>query len=220
MNPALAVFRRDLRLAARAGGSMLTVVLFFALVGAVMPFAIGPDRVLLARLGPGVIWIAALLSLLLSIDRLFRADHDDGSLAAMRLAGVSLEALVAAKLAAHWLTTALPLLVVTPALAVVFGLDAGATAGTMLTLLIGTPALTGYAAIGAAVTVTLRRGGLIAPILMLPLSVPTLIFGVSAVSPVLAGTGTPALLFLGGFSVLAVVIAPFAAALALKMAAE
>lgn len=220
MSALAALFRRELILAARAGGAVLTVVLFFALVGAMVPFAVGPDRELLARLGPGVIWIAALLALLIAVDRLFRDDHDDGSLLAMRLSALPLEALVAARLAAHWLTTAVPLILVTPLIAVLYRLDLGATWLTMVSLAIGTPALVAWAGIGAAVTVTLRRGGLIGPILILPLSVPTLIFGVSAIAPAVPGAATTAMLFLGALSLLAVVIAPFAAALALRLGAE
>jgi heme exporter protein B len=220
MTPFAAIVRRDLRLAARAGGSILTVVLFFALVATLAPFAVGPDRDLLTRIGPAIIWIAALLALLITSERLWRDDHEDGSLAAMRLARLPLEAIVAGKLIAHWLTTALPLIVVTPALAVLYHLDLATVARIELTLLIGTPALICYVGVGAAVTVALRRGGLIAPVLVLPLAVPTLIFGIAAIRPVLAGSEAAALMFLTGFSLLAIVIAPFAAALALRMGAE
>lgn len=220
MSPFLAVVRRDLILAARAGGSVLTLVLFFALVGTLVPFAVGPERELLTRLGPAIIWIAALLSLLITSERLFRDDHDDGSLAAMRLAGLPLEATIAGKLLAHWLTTALPLMVVTPLLAILYDLGPVTVLRTELTLLIGTPALVGYVGVGGAITVALRRGGLIAPILVLPLAVPTLIFAITAIRPVLAGTDTAALMFLTGFSLLSAVITPFAAALALRMGAE
>ncbi|MEX1181311.1 MAG: heme exporter protein CcmB [Cucumibacter sp.] len=220
MSPFLAMLRRDLRISARTGGSILTVALFFTLVGALMPFAVGPDRALLARLGPGIVWIAALLALLIAIDRLFRADHEDGTLAALRLAPISLEAIVFAKLIAHWLLTALPLIVITPLLAVLFGLDGDATLRLLLTLLIGTPSLTAFAAIGGALTVSIGRGGLLAPVLILPLCVPTLIFGVAAATPGLPGSDGAALLYLAAFTLLALVIAPFAAALALKMAAD
>lgn len=220
MSPLLAIVRRDLTLAARAGGSVLTLVLFFALVGTAVPFAVGPERQLLTRIGPAIIWIAALLSLLITSERLYRDDHEDGSLAAMRLARLPLEATIAGKLLAHWLTTAVPLMVVTPILAVLYDLDPATVLRTEVTLVIGTPALVGYVGIGAAITVALRRGGLIAPVLVLPLSVPTLIFGISAIRPVLAGTEATALMFLTGFSLLAIVIAPFAAALALRMGAE
>jgi heme exporter protein B len=213
-----AILGRDLLLASRSGGSVLTVVLFFALVVAFMPFAIGPDRALLAQLGPGIVWIAALLALLIGIERLFAADHEDGSLAGMRLAPISLEAIALAKLIAHWLVTALPLIIVTPLLALLFDLDAAAVLRLMLTLLIGTPALTAFSTIGAALTVTLGRGGLLAPVIILPLSVPVIIFGVAASAE--SATAGAALLYLAAFTLLSLVIAPFAAALALKSAQD
>jgi len=220
MSPFASIVRRDLRLAARAGGSILTLVVFFALVATLVPFAVGPERELLRRLGPAIIWIAALLALLITSERLYRDDHEDGSLAAMRLARLPLEVTIAGKLLAHWLTTAVPLMVVTPPLAVLYDLDGATLLRTELTLLIGTPALISYVGIGAAITVALRRGGLIAPVLVLPLTVPTLIFGIAAIRPLLAGTAATALMFLIGFSLIAIVIAPFAAALALRMGAE
>ncbi len=220
MSPFASIVRRDLRLAARAGGSILTLVVFFALVATLVPFAVGPERELLRRLGPAIIWIAALLALLITSERLYRDDHEDGSLAAMRLARLPLEVTIAGKLLAHWLTTAVPLMVVTPPLAVLYDLDGATLLRTELTLLIGTPALISYVGIGAAITVALRRGGLIAPVLVLPLTVPTLIFGIAAIRPLLAGTEATALMFLIGFSLIAIVIAPFAAALALRMGAE
>jgi len=216
-----AVVKRDIKLATRIGGDAMTVLLFYVMVGAIMPFAIGPDKVLLSKLGPAIIWISALLSLLLALDRLFRTDHEDGSLIAMSQAHLSLEMIVAAKLLAHWLTNAVPLIVATPLLAILLNLDAGQTIKVIFTLLVGTPALVCFGAIGAAVTVTIKRGGLIAPILILPLSIPTLIFGVSALSTgAIQTAANSALLFLAGFTLLALVFTPFAAALALKMGAE
>ncbi|MBI4922129.1 MAG: heme exporter protein CcmB [Devosia nanyangense] len=218
MNAFLAIIGRDLRLATRAGGDALTLVLFFVMVGAVVPFAIGPDRVLLAQLAPGIIWIAAFLSMLLGLDRLFRADEDDGSLLLLRHAAIPLEAVVAAKLIAHWLLSALPLLVASPLLAVLLSMEAGAWGKTVLALLIGTPALTAFGVIGAAVTVSLKRGGLLAPVLILPLSIPVLIFGVAMVS---APEGSSAAsLFLAAVSLVCVAFCPFAAALALRVGSE
>jgi heme exporter protein B len=214
------LIRRDLVLAARAGGATLTLILFYALIVIFIPVAVGPDRELLARIGPAIIWIAALLSMLMTMERLFRDDAEDGTLTGLRLAPVSLEAVVAGKLLAHWLTTALPLMIVTPLAALLLGLSPAVTMRTLVALLIGTPALSAWGAIGAAITLSLRRGGLIAPILVLPLSVPVLIFGVGAADPLFAGSGRAALLFLGAVSLLAAVIAPFAAALALKTGAE
>ena len=218
MNAFLALIARDLRLAARLGGDALTLVLFFVMVGAVVPFAIGPDRALLAQLAPGIVWIAAFLSMLLGLDRLFRADEDDGSLLLFRHAAIPLEAVVAAKLVAHWLLTALPLVVASPLLAILLAMDQTTWLETILALLAGTPALTAFGTIGAAVTVSLRRGGLLAPVLILPLCIPVLIFGVSAVAAP-AGS-TAAFLFLSAISLVSVAFCPFAAALALRVSGE
>jgi heme exporter protein B len=214
----LTILGRDLRLAARTGGDALTLVLFFVMAGAIMPFAIGPDRVLLQRLAPGIIWLAAFLSMLLGLDRLFRADEDDGTLLLFRHAGTPLEAIVAAKLMAHWLLTAVPLLIASPLLAILLSMDTAVWGRTALALLVGTPALTAFGTIGAAVTVSLRRGGLLAPVLILPLSIPVLIFGVASVG---APEGSSAaILFLAAISLVSVAFCPFAAALALRLGSE
>ena len=217
MNAFLAVIGRDLRLAVRAGGEAMVMVLFFVMVAVIVPFAIGPDRPQLMRLAPGIVWIAAFLSMLLGLDRMFRADDEDGSLLLLRQAALPLEAVVGAKVIAHWLVTALPLLFATPILALLLSMSFEQWLKTVLALLWGTPALTGFGAIGAAVTVGLRRGGLIAPVLILPLAIPVMIFGVGSADP-LAGTG--ATLFLIALSLVVVVFAPFAAALALRAAGE
>jgi len=213
----LAVIARDLRVATRIGGDALTLVLFFVMVGAIVPFAIGPDKAQLAKLAPGLVWIAAFLSLLLGLDRLFRNDAEDGSLQLFRFARTPLEAVVAAKVIAHWLLTALPLIVATPVLAILLNMDMEAWLRTMLSLLLGTPGLVALGTMGAAVTVSLPRGGLIAPVLILPLAVPMLIFGSSAISGQQAGAAT---LFLAAISLVLVAIAPFAAALALRVSEE
>jgi heme exporter protein B len=214
----LTILGRDLRLAARTGGDALTLVLFFVMAGAIMPFAIGPDRVLLQKLAPGIIWLAAFLSMLLGLDRLFRADEDDGTLLLFRHAGTPLEAIVAAKLMAHWLLTAVPLLIASPLLAILLSMDTAVWGRTALALLVGTPALTAFGTIGAAVTVSLRRGGLLAPVLILPLSIPVLIFGVASVG---APEGSSAaILFLAAISLVSVAFCPFAAALALRLGSE
>jgi heme exporter protein B len=218
MSAVLAIFSRDLRLAARLGGDVLTLVLFFVMVGAVVPFAIGPDRELLAQLAPGIVWIAAFLSMLLGLDRLFRADEDDGSLLLFHHTAVSLEAIVATKMVAHWLLTALPVIISSPILAVLLSMDQATWLRTMLALLVGTPTLAALATIGAAVTVSLKRGGLLAPVLILPLSIPVLIFGVAMIG---APEGSSAaLLFLSALSLVSVAFCPFAAALALRVSAE
>ncbi|WP_374623013.1 heme exporter protein CcmB [Devosia sp.] len=208
---------RDLRLAVRVGGEAMTLVLFFVMVAVIVPFAIGPDRPQLMRLAPGIVWIAAFLSMLLGLDRLFRSDDEDGSLLLLRHSVLPLEAVIAAKVIAHWLVTAVPLLLATPILALLLSMSWAQWWGTVLALVAGTPALTSFGALGAAVTVGLRRGGLIAPVLILPLAIPVMIFGVGMLDP-LAGNG--AALFLVALSLVVTVFSPFAAALALRAAGE
>lgn len=220
MSAFLSIIARDFKLAVRVGGDTLTVVLFFLGVGIIVPFAVGPDRPLLALLSPAILWIAAFLSQLLAQDRLFRGDFEDGSLALMRFSGLPLWAVVLAKLVAHWLTTAAPLLLATPFLALVTNMDGGALARALLSLLLGTPALVGLGAVGAAVTVGLKRGGLVAPVLILPLSIPVIIFGVGAVATGPMSGGDQAMLFLAALSLVTIAFAPFAAALALTISGE
>ena len=208
-----ALLVRELRLALRGGGDLLTLVLFFIIVGAIVPFAVGPDRVLLARIAPGIVWIAAFLAMLLGLDRLFRPDHEDGSLILLRQAALPLSAVVAAKLIVHWAVSALPLILASPLLAVLLAMDGATLWRTLVSLLLGTPALAAFGAVGVAVTVAIRRGGLIAPILIAPLSIPVLIFGVSSITASQSGA---ALLFLAALSLMAVALAPFAAALAIS----
>lgn len=217
MSAFTAMLSRELRLALRGGGDILTLVLFFVIVGAIVPFAVGPDKVLLARIAPGVIWIAAFLAMLLGLDRLFRPDHEDGTLILLRQSDLPLAMVVAAKLIVHWLVSALPLIVASPLLAVLLAMDTPALWSTLLSLLIGTPALAAFGALGAAVTVAIRRGGLIAPILIAPLSIPVLIFGTGSITATQSGA---ALLFLAALSLMAVALAPFAAALAISSAED
>jgi heme exporter protein B len=212
-----AMLARDLRLALRGGGDMLTLVLFFVIVGAIVPFAVGPDRVLLARIAPGIVWIAAFLAMLLGLDRLFRPDHEDGSLILLRQADLPLSAIVAAKLIAHWLVTALPLIVASPLLAVLLAMDLATYWRMLASLAVGTPALAAFGAVGAAVTVAIQRGGLIAPILIAPLSIPVLIFGTGSIT---ATQSDAAMLFLAALSLMSVALAPFAAALAISSAED
>ena len=218
MSALLAIIGRDLRLAARSGGDVLTLVLFFVMVGAIVPFAIGPDKAMLSRLAPGIVWIAAFLAMLLGLDRLFRADDEDGTLLLYRNAAIPLEAIVFGKLVAHWLLTALPLILASPLLAILLGMDMPVWLRTLAALLCGTPALTALGVIGEAATVSLKRGGLLAPVLIVPLAIPVLIFGVGAIAA--AGGSNAALLFLGAFSLVAVAFCPFLAALALKLGSE
>lgn len=220
MKAFLAIIGRDLKLGLRQGGDLLTLVVFFVIVATVLPFAIGPDRPLLSRLAPAIVWVAALLAQLLSNDRMFRSDFEDGSLDVFRHAGLALEAIVFAKLAGHWILTGLPIVLATPFLAVTLGMDGEALLRVVFSLLLGTPALVAFGAVGAAVTVGLKRGGLVAPVLVLPLCLPTLIFGTGAMNLLVPGVSDQAFLLLSALSLIAVVLAPFAAAMALRFAGE
>lgn len=208
-----AMIARELRLALRGGGDVLTLVLFFVIVGAIVPFAVGPNRPLLAAIAPGMVWIAAFLAMLLGLDRLFRPDHEDGTLLLLRQAELPLSAAIAAKVIAHWLVSALPLILASPLLAMLLAMEGDIFWRTVLSLLLGTPALAAFGAVGAAVTVGIGRGGLIAPILIAPLSIPVLIFGVGSITN---AQSDAALLFLAALSLMAVTLAPFAAALAIS----
>lgn len=220
MKAFLAIIGRDLKLGLRQGGDLLTLVVFFVIVATVLPFAIGPDRPLLSRLAPAIVWVAALLAQLLSNDRMFRSDFEDGSLDVFRHAGLALEAIVFAKLAGHWILTGLPIVLATPFLALTLGMDGEALLRVVFSLLLGTPALVAFGAVGAAVTVGLKRGGLVAPVLVLPLCLPTLIFGTGAMNLLVPGVSDQAFLLLSALSLIAVVLAPFAAAMALRFAGE
>lgn len=217
-----ALFAREWRLARRIGGGGATGVVFFLILVTIVPFAIGPDLNLLARIGPAVLWIAALLATLLGLDRLFQADHEDGSLDVLLMAGTPLEVIVLIKALAHWAVTGLPLVIATPLFGLMLGLEPRALAGVTISILVGSPALTFIGAIGAALTVSLRRGGLLMAILVLPFTVPVLIFGVSTAEAASGGTVpfmTP-FLILCALSLAAAALAPFAAAAALKGASD
>lgn len=212
---------RDLTLALRGGIGSLTAPLFFVLAVALFPLGIGPETGLLARIAPGVLWAAALLAALLSLERLFRDDREDGSLDQLMLGVLPLELVVLAKAAAHWLTAGLPLVVAAPALAVLLNLDADGFAALVASLLLGTPILSLLGALGAALTVGLRRGGALVALLVLPLYVPVLIVGAGAVEGAVTGLGARAhLLVLAGGLVGAAALVPWAAAAALRVAAE
>jgi heme exporter protein B len=213
-----ALFIREWRVAVRIGGGALMGVLFYLIVVTVFPFAIGPDLNLLSRLGPAILWIGALLSTLLGLDRLFEADRDDGTLDLLVLAGKPLELIVVVKVLAHWSATGLPLVLVAPLLSLLLAMPAEMTLATVATLLVGTPALTFLGAIGAGLTVSLRRGGLLLPILVLPFAVPVLIFGVSAATAVafdVAAFRSP-FLMLTALTLTAAAISPIATAAALR----
>ena len=222
MNALSALMLRDMRLAVRLGGGALIGVLFFLIVVTLVPFAIGPDLALLARIGPAILWLGALLASLLALDRLIAGDHEDGSLDLILMARAPLELAVAVKAVAHWLTTGLPLVAAAPLLGLLLNLDPKATGAVALTLLAGTPALTFIGLIGAALTVALRRGGLLLAVLILPLTVPVLIFGVAASNAAIVGPvpfGTP-FTILCALTLMSAVLGPFAAAAALRHGME
>jgi heme exporter protein B len=213
-----AILLRDMRIALRIGGGALMGVLFFLAVVTLIPFAIGPDLALLKRIGPAILWLGALLASLLALDRLFAADYEDGSLDLILMGAAPLELTVAAKGFAHWITTGLPLVIAVPVLGLLLDLDPTAIGVVALTLVVGTPALTFIGLIGAALAVALRRGGLLLPILVLPLTVPVLIFGVSAAESAIVGPvpfGTP-FTILCALTLGSLVIGPFAAAATLR----
>src|SRR5262249_6412189 len=213
-----ALLGRDMRLAVRVGGGALMGVLFFLIVVTMVPFALGPDLALLARTGPAILWLGALLASLLALDRLFAADHEDGSLDLILMGRAPLELAVAVKALAHWLTTGLPLVIAAPLLGLFLNLAPTAIGAVALTLLVGTPALTCIGLIGAAVAGALRRRGLLVPSLVLPLTIPVLIFGVAASNAATTGPvpfGTP-FMILVALTLASVVLGPFAAAAALR----
>jgi heme exporter protein B len=217
-----ALLLRDIRLAVRVGGGALIGVLFFLIVVTLVPFAVGPDLALLARIGPAILWLGALLASLLALDRLLAMDHEDGSLDLILTSRVPLELAVAVKALAHWLTTGLPLVIAAPLLGLLLNLDPKATGAVALTLLAGTPALTFVGLIGAALTVALRRGGLLLAILVLPLTIPVLIFGVAAANAAIIGPAPfgPPFTILCALSLASLVLGPFAAAAALRQGLE
>jgi heme exporter protein B len=187
MRTFLALVRRDLALATRVGGAGGLSLVFFLMVVTLIPFGLGPDLNLLSRIGPAILWIAGVLATLIGLDRLFQADEEDGSLDLMRLSPAPFEIVVLAKAAAHWLSTGLPLAIFAPLFGLLVALEPAALWRVALSLLIGTPALTFAGAIGAALAASIRRGGLVIAILVVPLMVPTLIFGVAASDPTSPG---------------------------------
>ena len=216
-----ALIGREVQLAWRQGNSSAMAVTFFFVAVTLFPLGIGPELSILARVSAGILWVAALLAALLTLDRLFQQDFEDGSLDLLALAPMPLEIIVLAKAIAHWLTTGLPLVAAAPVLAVLLNMGSGGLGILVVSLLIGTPALSLIGAIGAALTVTVRRGGVLMPLLILPLYVPTLIFGVGAVDAVLNNVvAGPNLLYLGALSLVALALAPFAAAAAIRLALE
>ena len=208
---------RDLRLAVRQGGALGTALGFYLVVVAMLPLGLGADLKLLSRIAPGILWIALLLSALLSLGRVFESDYEDGSLDVLATGPLPLELVAAAKALAHWISTSFPLALLAPVLGILLNLELVAYPALVATMLIGTPAVSFLGAIGAALTLTARRGGLLIALLVLPLYVPTLIFGIAAISAMLGPDDVaPPLLILTAISLGAIVLGPLAAAAALR----
>lgn len=218
MRAFLSLVRRDVQLAVRLGGGGGMAVFFFLVVVSIVPFGIGPDLNLLGKIAPGLLWVALLLSSLLTLDRLFQADYEDGTLDILTMGGLPLELTACAKSIAHWLTTGLPLVVAAPLLGLLLNLEMAHFRTLVLAMLVGTPALSFLGAIGAALTVSVRRGGLLASLLVLPFYIPVLIFGVAAAGGAVAmpGAGHQGLLLLGAVALASLVIGPVASAAALR----
>ncbi len=217
----LALYLRDLRLGIRAGGGALTGIVFFLALVATIPFGVGPDLNLLARIGPAMLWVGALLASLLGLDRLFQADREDGSLDLLVLADSHMLALtVLVKCLAHWTASVLPLVVAAPLLGLFMNVEPAGLVAAALTLLAGTPAITFIGATGAAVAVALPRGGLLISVLVLPLAIPVLIFGVSATYGAVTDPAPflPPFLILCALTLFFAVVGPVAAAAALRHA--
>lgn len=218
---ALCVIHRDLKVALRRAPDVLTPLVFFAIVVSLFPLGVGPEPAVLATLAPGVLWVAALLSVMLSLPRMFADDYADGTLEQLLLAPQPLGVLVLAKTLAHWLLTGLPLVLLSPLLGLQLQLPLNAVETLMLSLLLGTPVLSLLGAIGAALTLGLRGGGVLISLLVLPLYTPVLIFGAGSVAAAATGLDTEAYFsLLGAFLVLALSFAPWAAAAALRVALD
>ena len=210
---------RDLRLAFREGGAISTALGFYLLVVVILPLGLGPDLNLLSRIAPGLLWVALLLSVLLSVDRIFHNDYEDGVLECLALGTMPLELVAAAKSIAHWISTAIPLVAAAPVLGLLLNLPLEAFGPLVLTMIVGTPAISFLGAVGAALTLGIRRGGLLMSLLVLPLYIPTLVFGVSAVNAVIVGPapfGT-SFMILVALSLATVVLSPIAAAAAIRL---
>lgn len=221
MSPYSGLFRRELLLAFRQGGEIGLALGFFVLAVVLFPLGVGPEAEILRRIGAGIVWVAALLAAVLSLDRLFAADYADGGLDLLALSAMPLEGVVAIKCAAHWATTGLPLVVICPFLGLLVDLDVPSIGTLALGLLLGTPALSLLGAIAAALTLGARRAGVLSSLIVLPLYLPVLIFGAGAVEAGIAGGGArPHLLLLGALSLGALPLAPIATAAALRQALD
>ena len=221
LNLILAMIRRDLRLALRRRADIVSALFFFIIVVSLFPLGVGPEPELLRKLAPGVLWVAALLATMLSLPRLFADDHRDGTLEQLALAPQPLALVVFGKVLAHWLVSGMPLAILAPVLGLQFGLSSEALWVLCLSLLIGTPALSGIGAIGAALTLGVRGGGVLLSLLVLPLYIPVLIFGAGAVDATLVGLGAQAhLSLLGALTLGGIFFAPWPTAAALRIALE
>ncbi|HEY6898184.1 MAG TPA: heme exporter protein CcmB [Rhodocyclaceae bacterium] len=221
MKPFIAIIRRDLLLAFRRKSEVLTALFFFIIVTSLFPLGIGPDAPLLKKIAPGILWVAALLSTMLGLNRMFATDYLDGTLEQIVLSPSPLGLLVAGKIIAHWLVSGLPLVLLAPVLGLQFDLDAAALGVLMIALLLGTPLLSLIGAIGAALTLGVRGGGVLLSLLILPLYIPALIFGAGAVEAEISGLGASGhLSLLAALLVLAGFFAPWATTAALKIALE
>ena len=221
MNAMWAIVRRDLLMVMRRKSEVLTALFFFVIVSSLFPLGIGPEPALLRKIAPGVLWVGALLATMLGLQRRFAADHADGTLEQMAISPTPLVWLVVGKVAAHWLVSGLPLVLMAPVLGIQFDLDTGALGVLMLALLLGTPLLSMIGAIGAALTLGVRGGGVLLSLLVLPLYVPALIFGAGAVESHISGLGAGGhLSLLAAILILAALFAPWAATAALRIALE
>jgi heme exporter protein B len=220
MKAALALLARDVRLAWREGGTIGTALGFYLVVIVITPLGLGPDLNLLARIAPGMLWVALLLAALLSADRIFHNDYEDGALDVLTTGPLPLPLVAAIKSLAHWLTTGVPLALLVPLLGLLLNFPLAASPLLVLAMLVGTPAVSFIAAIGASLTLGLRRSGLLLALLVLPFYVPVLIFGVATASAAMTGPASPwpPLLMLCALSLAAIVLAPIAAATALRTA--
>ncbi|MDA5093880.1 heme exporter protein CcmB [Aliiroseovarius sp. KMU-50] len=214
----IALLIRDLRLAMRAGGGFGLGLAFFLIVSTLVPFGVGPEGDILSRIAPGILWVGALLACLLSLDRIFQLDFEDGSLDLLATSPIPLEGIVAIKALAHWLVTGLPLTLAAPFFGALMQLESPGFSWIFVTLLLGTPALSMIGAFGAALTVGLKRGGLLMSLLVLPLYIPTLIFGAEAATRGMAGfSATTPLLMMAGITAGSIALLPFAASAALRV---
>lgn len=221
MNAIARVIGRDLRLALRQPGDAASVLVFFVVAAVLFPFGVGPEPNVLARIAAGVVWVTGLLAAMLSFDRLFAADYEDGSLEQLALLPVTLEIVVLGKVIAHWLTTGLPILVIAPVLAVMLNLDPSGLLPLVIVLALGMPTISFIGALGAALTLGARRGGVLLALLVLPLLIPVLIFGAAAVDAGIAGFGIRShVLILTAMALAALVLTPWVAAAAIRQALE